>query len=85
MSFADWLDRQFAELGAWLCTFGEPACMSGYGAFVWVSIVVTLLALVLNASIPVLAHRRLLSELRDTALLTQSAARAEGDASASNQ
>lgn len=61
MNLGQWLDVRFAELGAWLCGWGEPACMGGYGAFVWVATGVTVLALLINVLLPVFGHRKALA------------------------
>ncbi len=58
------LDRIFVELGEWLCGFGETACMSGYGAYVWLSVLVTLLAIAINVWLPIRARRRWLRQQR---------------------
>lgn len=58
------LDKVFVELGEWLCRFGDGACMSGYGAYVWLSVLVTLAAIAINVWLPIRARRRWLAQQR---------------------
>ncbi|MCR9276787.1 MAG: heme exporter protein CcmD [Pseudomonadaceae bacterium] len=71
------LDRVFVELGEWLCGFGDGACMSGYGAYVWLSVLVTVVAIAINIWLPIRARRRWLARQRDEHELR--AAQASGD------
>lgn len=58
------LDQLFVEAGEWLCGFGDGACMSGYGAYVWLSVLVTLAAIAINVWLPFRARRLWLRKQR---------------------
>lgn len=72
------VDALLARLNDWLCSVGEPACMGGYGSYVWISIGVTVVVLIVNAWLPWRAHRALMTQIaNDLNDQRRDAARAE--------